>query len=110
MSGNGLFFEKSNDELIWPPGGREILEGGRASWLVPFGVINHYTEGKPPPRERGRRNTEEVGASPPPKPPPKEKGREKGREEERGRERKKKTFMREKNNKKLLTNERKKIL
>lgn len=88
MSGNGLFFEKSNDELIWLPGGREILEGGRASWLVPFGVINHYTKQSPPPKESEDKGKEE-------------KGCQKAREEERWRERK--------NNKKLLTNERKKI-
>jgi hypothetical protein len=67
----------------------EDLGGGRASWLVPFGVISRNTS-KPPQRKRGRRNTEEVGARPPPKGPPpesKEKRKEKRlRKRERVRE------------------------
>jgi len=56
----------------------EDLGGGRASWLVPFGVISLNTI-KPPQRKRGRRNTEEEGASPPLKAPPgKKRGEEKG--------------------------------
>lgn len=97
MSGNGLFFEKSNDELIWLPGGREILEGGRASWLVPFGVINHYTKQNPRHEKEGEERRRRLERTPPQSPPPKEsddkgkeeKGREKAREEERGSERKK---------------------
>lgn len=103
MSGNGLFFEKSNDELIWLPGGREILEGGRASWLVPFGVINHYTEQNPRHEKEGeeRRRKEERN---PPQSPPRRKEKRKGRRkkdekrQERRREgaREKKAFMGEK--------------
>lgn len=97
MSGNGLFFEKSNDELIWPPGGREILEGGRASWLVPFGVINHYTKQSPRHEKEGEETRRTVERNPPQSPPRREekpkggrkKGRQKAREEERGSERKK---------------------
>lgn len=70
MSGNGLFFEKSNDELIWPPGGREILEGGRASWLVPFGVIIHYTKQNPRHEKEGEETRRKRERNPPPKPPP----------------------------------------
>lgn len=73
MSGNGLFFEKSNDELIWPPGGREILEGGRASWLVPFGVINHYTKQTPRPEKEGEETRRKVERNPPPSPPRRKK-------------------------------------
>lgn len=76
MSGNGLFFEKSNDELIWPPGGREILKGGRASWLVPFGVINHYTEQNPRHEKEGEETRRMVERNPPPKPPPEVKKRQ----------------------------------
>lgn len=97
MSGNGLFFEKSNDELIWPPGGREILEGGRASWLVPFGVIIHYTQQNPRHEKEGEETRRKMERNPPQSPPPKEskdkgkeeKGWQKAREEERGSERKK---------------------
>ena len=80
MSGNGLFFEKSNDELIWPPGGREILEGGRASWLVPFGVINHYTKQNPRHEKEGEETRRRMERPPPQSPPPKG-SKDKGKEE-----------------------------
>lgn len=110
MSGNGLFFEKSNDELIWLPGGREILEGGRASWLVPFGVIIHYTKQNPRHEKEGEETRRKRERNPPQSPPRMEvmtKGRRKkvAKRQERKRE-----GAGEKNNKKLLTKERKKIL
>ena len=97
----------------------EDLGGGRASWLVPFDVISRNTD-KPPATRKREKNKEEVGKTPPllkvPPPAPwkvmrrgKKKGWEKGREFEKGEQEKKKVLMREKNNKKLLTNERKKI-
>lgn len=86
MSGNGLFFEKSNDELIWPPGGREILEGGRASWLVPFGVINHHTKQNPRHEKEGGETGRREEGNPPPKPPPegKKRQREGGKRKPKG--------------------------
>lgn len=102
MPGNGLFFEKSNDELIWPPGGRRTLGGGRASWLVPFDVIIHYTKQNPRKEKEGEETRRKRERNPPLKTPPRRKGK-RGRGE-------KKELMREKNNKRLLTNERKKIL
>lgn len=88
MSGNGLFFEKSNDELIWPPGGREILEGGRASWLVPFDVIIPYTKQNPRKEKEGEEGGRKRERNPPPKAPP--------RKEKRGGRGEKKKLMREK--------------
>lgn len=83
MSGNGLFFEKSNDELIWPPGGREILEGGRASWLVPFDVIIPYTKQPPRKEKEGEERGRKRERNPPPKaPPPERKERRKRRKKE----------------------------
>lgn len=102
MPGNGLFFEKSNDELIWAPGGRRTLGGGRASWLVPLDVIIHYTKQNPRNEKEGEETRRKRERNPPLKSPP--------RKEKRGGRGEKKMLMREKNNKKLLTNERKKIL
>lgn len=103
MPGNGPFFEKSNGELIWPPGGRRIIGGGRASWLVPSGVIIHYPQTNPRLEEEGEETRRKEERNPPPKVPP--PGKKRQEEEE-----KKKMLMREKNNKKLLTKGRKKIL
>lgn len=65
MPGNGLFFEKSNDELIWPPGGRRTLGGGRASWLVPFDVIIHYTKQNPRHGKEGEETGRKSERNPP---------------------------------------------
>lgn len=90
MPGNGLFFEKSNDELICPPGGRRTLGGGRASWLVPFDVIIHYTKQNPRNEKEGEETGRKSERTPPKVPPPegKPKGRRKkeAKREERKRE------------------------
>lgn len=67
MPGNGLFSEKSNDGLIWPARREEDLGGGRASWLVSFGVISRNTN-KPPATRKREKNMEEVGKTSPPPP------------------------------------------
>lgn len=95
----------------------EDLGGGRASWLVPFDVIIHYAKQNPRKEKEGEERGRKRERNPPLKPPPERKERRKrrkrktkrdvGREEGIGGEKK---LMREKNNKKLLTNERKKIL
>lgn len=43
----------------------EDLGGGRASWLVSFGVISRNTN-KPPATRKREKNKEEVGKTPPP--------------------------------------------
>lgn len=84
MPGNGLFFEKSNDELIWPPGGRRTLGGGRASWLVPFDVIIHYSKQNPRNEKEGEERGRKRERNPPLKPPPKESQRKEGKRERKG--------------------------
>lgn len=88
MPGNGLFFEKSNDGLIWPPGGRRTLGGGRASWLVTFDVIIQYTKQTPRKEKEGEERGRKRERNPPPKSPPGKK-REGGRGEKEADERKK---------------------
>lgn len=81
MPGNGLFFEKSNDELIWTPGGRRTLGGGRASWLVPFDVIIHYTNKQTATGKREKKQGGSRSVTPPPKgsPPPERNDKRKER-------------------------------
>ena len=85
----------------------EDIGGGRASWLVPFDVIVHYTKQNARLEKEGEETGRKRERNPPLKSPP---GKE--REEGRGRKRKakreggrgkKKVLTREKNNKKLLT-------
>lgn len=79
MPGNGLFFEKSNDELIRAARREEDLGGGRASWLVPFDVISRYPY-KPTARGKREKKHEGRGNVTPPKSPPREE-KTGGREE-----------------------------
>jgi hypothetical protein len=75
----------------------EDLGGGRASWLVPFDVIIHYTKQNPRNEKEGEETRRKRERNPPLKTPPRkektggrgEKGRQKAREEERGSKRKK---------------------
>lgn len=65
MPGNGLFFEKSNDELITSARREEDLGGGRASWLVPFDVIFITPNKTPAARKREKKHGGRGSVTPP---------------------------------------------
>lgn len=73
----------------------EDLGGGRASWLVPFDVIIHYTKQNPRLEKEGEERRRKRERNPPPKVPPPERRREEEKDDkmecrERGGERRKK--------------------
>lgn len=74
----------------------EDLGGGRASWLVPFGVINHYTE-QPRLEKEGEETGRKKERNPPLKSPPGKKREEEEKEEvEKKEERKRRKSRRKK--------------